>query len=57
VAAGKLAAPVALGPLTGLITNAMVQDNLAGRTNASIQSVSGTKRNIDVQADPLSLGM
>lgn len=57
VAGGKLAAPVALGPVTGLITNAMVQDNLVGRTNASIQSVSGTKRNIDVQADPLSLGM
>lgn len=56
VAAGKLAAPVALGPLTGSVTNQMVQDNLAGRTNASIQSTSATKRNIDVQANPLGLG-
>ncbi len=56
VAGGKLAAPVVLGPLTGSVTNTMVQDNLVGRTNASIQSTSGTKRNIDVQADPLSLG-
>ncbi len=55
-AGGKLASPVALGPLTGTVTNAMVQDNLVGRTNASIQSTTGTKRNIVVQADPLSLG-
>lgn len=56
VAGGKLAAPVALGPLTGNVTNQMVQDNLAGRTNASIESTSATKRNIDVQANPLGLG-
>lgn len=56
VAAGKLAAPVSLGPLTGSVTNQMVQDNLTGRTNASIQSTSATQRNIDVQANPLGLG-
>lgn len=56
VAEGKLAAPVALGPLTGQVTNQMVQDNLVGRTNASVQSTSGTLRNIDVQANPLGLG-
>ena len=56
LAGGKLSAPVALGPIVGLITNQMVQDNLTGRTNASIQATTGSKRNIDVQANPLGLG-
>lgn len=55
-AEGKLVAPVATAPISGLITNAMVATNLAGRTHSSIAAASGTKRHIDIAANPLGLG-
>lgn len=52
---GDLIQPVSRQPLTGKVTNAQVQTNLTGVTNATIAARSGTKRNIDIKASPLSL--
>jgi hypothetical protein len=52
---GDLIQPISRQPVTGQITNDQVQTNLAGVTNTTIAARSGTKRNIDVKANPLSL--
>ncbi|WIC89090.1 minor tail protein [Arthrobacter phage Ottawa] len=49
-------APVTRAVTAGRITNQEVKDNLAGRTHDSIKAASGTKRHVEIKANPLSLG-
>lgn len=53
---GDLVAPVSRAPVTGIVTNTMVANNLVGRTNASIAAASGGKTNVAIKANPLGLG-
>jgi hypothetical protein len=49
-------APVTRASAAGRVTNAEVQAALTGRTHDSIQAASGTKRHVEIKANPLSLG-
>lgn len=53
--AGDLVQPVSRKPLTGSVTNDQVQTNLAGTTYNTILARSGSKKNVDVKANPLGL--
>jgi hypothetical protein len=55
VVTGDMVVPVSRAPITGSITNDMVQTNCAGVTNNTILARSGAKKNIEIKANPLGL--
>lgn len=52
---GDLCQPVSRAPVAGQVTNDQMQTALAGTTYNTIKGRSGSKRYIDIKADPLSL--
>lgn len=52
---GDLVQPVSRKPLTGTVTNDQVQTNLTGVTYNTILARSGSKKNVDIKANPLGL--
>jgi hypothetical protein len=53
--AGDLVQPVSRKPITGAVTNDQVQTNLTGVTYNTILARSGSKKNVDIKANPLGL--
>lgn len=49
-------APMTRASMDGKVTNDAVKANLAGRTHDSIKAASGTKRHVEIKANPLGLG-
>lgn len=55
VISGDLVQPISRKPLTGAVTNDQVQANLTGVTYNTILARSGSKKNVDIKANPLGL--